>query len=118
MVPESSGAAVALEEAAQRPDERPDGNRRSALVLDNHPVGTEVSPPQTERMQQNSAEDHVERSDSTVGGHQVEDKPHKSALAHCPCPWPSRVHVRPCDPCDTPAMDQALAAEKRLVESA
>ena len=87
MVPESSGAAVALEEAAQRPDERPDGNRRSALVLDNHPVGTEVSPPQTERMQQNSAEDHVERSDSTVGGHQVEDKPHKSAL----CRWWSLV---------------------------
>ena len=86
MVPESSGAAVALEEAAQRPDERPDGNRRSALVNDNHPVGTEVSPPQTERMQQNSAEDHVERSESTVGGHQVEDKPHKSALGALPVP--------------------------------
>ena len=67
----------------------PHGDRRSAVVTDGPPHGVDSTEAATSG---NAADAFIERSESSVGYHEVQDNHHKGALAPCQRPLPSRSH--------------------------
>ena len=83
---EGSGAAVPLREASFRMALGHDGDRRLAPVSDGLPPVREGTAADTSGSE---ATIFVERSESSVGRHEVQDQSHEGALAPCQRPLPA-----------------------------
>ena len=112
--PEGSGAVELLKSSSIDAALGPHGDRRSTTVTDGPPPGVEGTEAATSV---NAADTIVERSESSVGCHEVQGNHYESALTPCQRPFHSRCRslLHPLTLLSAPRLaDHALAAAQAM----